>query len=184
MPAWMSRCRIVARVTDKIDASFCTVDWAAGGGLHVEMELESKLDALGRHPQIDSQVAYVLLAHHLGAPPPRWAEMAVMTLTDAAAREPLAKRLKEADQAEKLFGLEKLFGMKSYGDSFQDFEAMQCQSDSVARFLVRAFDRPTLVAFAKRGKERGWDEAVRHVYGFKSVDDLERVWRKSLKAGK
>jgi RNA polymerase sigma factor (sigma-70 family) len=130
---------------------------------------------------LPQQVMHTLLAHELGVGHPRWIEAGAgfMAQSEQARSERLAMLPKAIADGKTMRLTKKWFEHRDY-PSPGELETWYAQSLSVCEFLVTRKDRATLLAFAARGMERGWDDAVRRFYGFNDVDDLQAAWRKSV----
>jgi hypothetical protein len=157
--------------------------------------LQTVLDSLLPH-----EVAHTVFASHFGKPLPRWADEGMALIHDSPEEQHHHDvRVRELLNAGRAIRLTTLFPMMEYP---KDAIAAYAQGHSVCRFLLaqhaakgvpvltdipylsRLFPNDSahrrLLAFLQIGVDTGtadaWDKAARDVYGFKSVDDLERAW--------
>ncbi len=74
-----------------------------------------------------------------------------------------------------------LFGREQFPADHAAVCTFYGQSYSVSRFLIVAGGRQKFLDFVKRGYQDGWDEAAQAVYGYPSVEALERAWLASVR---
>jgi hypothetical protein len=137
---------------------------------------------------LPQQVMHTLLAHELRADMPRWIEAGAGFMEQGFNDGSNERRgivnerrpnLVQAHADGTMIPLAKSFLLRDYPTA-KELPLWYLQSESVCRFLVDRKDRGTLLAFVKRGMERGWDDATRRYYGFDDVAELEVAWRKSF----
>jgi|GEM_PF-3003043 len=153
------------------------------------------------------EVMHTVLASHFGKPLPRWADEGIALLAESD--EELAvhdARVRELLNAGRGIRLKVLFRMTEYP---KDLIVLYAQGHSLVRFLTnrpipeglpalkdlpvlgRLFQLPgedgqrRLLAFIHLGMQdntrESWTKAVKVVYGFESIDDLEDAWLAWLK---
>jgi hypothetical protein len=210
LPAWSSRCQIQfdpGAGGDNGTTAF-TFGTSAGGKpvlASARMDLRGDfmhtLTALLPH-----EVMHAVLATHFAKPLPRWADEGLATLaesgTDPAAENERCLKLLDAGRGVRMSAF---LRMTEYP---RDLLALYSQGQSVARFLVSTAapvgdtelkDLPDvgdlfksgsdahrrLIAFIRLGGEtntaESWARAAKVVYGFKSLDELEKAWLAWLK---
>ena len=176
MPTWEQRCTVRVRITDGEVSGFGTFMFEEGKCVSQEIKIDGPLDRV-LHDLLAHDIAHSVLATRLGAPPPRWADEGMATLAGKRERKHMTRLTKQFVKEGRALRLKRLFDLKGYPSDVMVFLAQSC---SVTQFLVDRRGRDTFVAFVERGTKGGWDEAVQCYYGFKSVEDLESAWVKSL----
>jgi hypothetical protein len=177
LPDWQTRCPLRVKLTLGGTASASTFTFDEGKVIHQSVEVEGLLDAI-LNSALPHEITHTILAHHLGAPVPRWADEGAAVLSERVSErrrhEELARKIL-ADK-DRTIPLKRLFALKQYP---RDVMALYAEGTSVTRFLVNARGRRTFLAFVKDGMGGDWDAAVRRHYGYADVAKLEQAWQKS-----
>jgi hypothetical protein len=177
MPAWQEPCSIRVTLTMNASGGATTFSFDRGKVLSQEMQVEGTLERLFT-TSLPHEITHTILAHHLRAPVPRWADEGAAILAEDAAEQArhgtLARQIVEGSRS---IPLRRLFALKNYPS---DVMALYVEGHSVTRFLVDLKGRPTFLAFVGQGMRDGWDKAAREHYGYQSVEDLEKAWLSCL----
>jgi hypothetical protein len=178
LPAWSSRCPL--RVTISLNGNAGATTFAFDGGkiLSRTIQIEGSLDRL-LESTLPHEITHTILADHFLCPVPRWADEGAAILSEDAIERKrhhtmIRQMLKTPGRA---IPLRRLFKLNEYP---RDVMVLYAQGYSVTRFLVRAKDYKTFLAFVKAGLSGDWDRAVRTHYGYASVDKLEEAWLKEF----
>lgn len=111
---------------------------------------------------------------------PAWGEEGMAVLEDSAEIRRLHRaNLLVAVRQRRVLSLPELFG-SGPGRSLELEPLFYAQSASVAEFLVQRASPSVFVRFLDAALERGYDAALREVYGFDNVEQLQHHWRRSL----
>jgi hypothetical protein len=134
------------------------------------------------------EVTHTVLAHHFGRPVPRWADEGGSVLSENDdERFQHDVRCREILNAGRAFVLRTLFRMTEYP---RDMTVLYAQGYSVSAYLVEKGGggregRGKLLQFLGSGMQgntvESWNDAARRVYGFDSVDGMEKAWLDSLR---
>lgn len=191
MPAWPRRCPLLVQVTMGSAGGATTFTFGSEGGRPVvasqRMEIRGDAKQL-LNSVLPHEVTHTVLAHYFGRPVPRWADEGGSVLSENdEERFSHDVRCREILNAGRAFVLRTLFRMTEYP---RDMTVLYAQGYSVTEFLVRKGGdgregRGKLLQFLAAGMgtntTESWNEAARKVYGFESVDVLEKAWLDALR---
>jgi hypothetical protein len=191
MPDWPEKCPLRVQVTMGSAGGATTFSFSARGGRSVvasqHMEIRGDVKQL-LNSVLPHEVTHTVLAHHFGRPVPRWADEGGSVLSENdEERFQHDVRCREILNAGRAFVLRTLFRMTEYP---RDMSVLYAQGYSVTAFLVDRGGggregRGKLLQFLGTGMSgntpESWNEASRRVYGFDSVDGMERAWLDSLR---
>lgn len=191
MPPWPRKCPLQVQVTLGAAGGATTFTFATEGGRPVvasqRMEIRGEVRQL-LHSVLPHEVTHTVLAHHFGRPVPRWADEGGSVLSENEdERFNHDIKCRELLNAGRGIRLRVLFRMTEYP---RDMIVLYAQGYSVTAFLVERGGggregRGKLLQFLALGMNgnsvESWNEAVRRVYGFESVDALEEAWLQSLR---
>jgi hypothetical protein len=191
MPDWPEKCPLRVQVTMGSAGGATTFSFSARGGRSVvasqHMEIRGDVKQL-LNSVLPHEVTHTVLAYHFGRPVPRWADEGGSVLSEnEAERFEHDVRCREILNAGRAFVLRTLFRMTEYP---RDMSVLYAQGYSVTAFLVDKGGggregRGKLLQFLGIGMQGNttetWNEAARRVYGFDSVDGMEKSWLDSLR---
>jgi hypothetical protein len=122
-----------------------------------------------------------VLATAMGRPLPRWAdEGAALLAEDIDDTEKLKQGVRQVLGKKDRVPLRRLFAVREYNE-MTDVNLLFAEGYSVARFLVERVDKPTFLAFVKKGMDEGWDAAAKSCYRFNNVELMEAAWLEWLR---
>jgi hypothetical protein len=177
LPAWREPCPIHVTITGNGFGGATTFEFHEGEVRSQNMNLQGPLEEILSN-NLRHEVAHVILAHWSRRPLPRWADEGVAILSESA---PSRARHDKAIQAildgGRRLPLRELFQFRDYP---KDVMALYAQGYSVTDFLVRSAGRAKFLAFVAQSEHDGWDQAAKTQYGFRTVEELERVWLDAL----
>ncbi|MFO0935692.1 MAG: hypothetical protein U0798_04140 [Gemmataceae bacterium] len=185
LPAWSRACPITVRVTmgDSGGATTFTFEQDNSGRSYVasrKMEIKGKLDAL-LDSVLPHEITHTIFAEHFGRPVPRWADEGGSVLSENdEERTNHDIKCRQLLNAGRGITLRVLFAMKEYPD---DMIVTYAEGFSVSQYLIDMGGRKKFLEFVGLGMQknnRNWEEAVREMYGFSSVNQLEQKWIESL----
>jgi hypothetical protein len=191
MPAWPRKCPLQVQVTMGSAGGATTFTFSSEGGRPVvasqRMEIRGDAKQL-LNSVLPHEVTHTVLAHHFGRPVPRWADEGGSVLSENdEERFQHDVRCREILNAGRAFVLRTLFRMTEYP---RDMTVLYAQGYSVSAYLVEKGGsgregRGKLLQFLGSGMQgnttESWNEAARRVYGFDSVDGMEKAWLDSLR---
>lgn len=185
MPNWNQRCPLKVEIRMK-DAGGATTFTFGGGNrsgvlsqsMHIFGEQKQLLDSVLPH-----EVTHTVLAYHFGQAVPRWADEGGSVLSENE-NECFSHdiRCRELLNGGRGIRLRVLLTLKEYP---RDMIVVYAQGYSICDYLINQHGgRAKFLKFVRtgmKGDNRNWEAAVRDVYGFESVDDLEEKWIESLR---
>lgn len=184
LPAWEERCPIAIRLNEKRTGGATTFTFAAKDPAVAGMEMSlfgtSKMVLENVLPH---EITHSVIATAIGKPVPRWVDEGIGVLAESTDEQAAHdQKCHEFLAAGRGYRLKYLFDAKDYP---RDVIVLFAQGHSVCRFLLTRKLRMKegsmspekgLVKFTTLGMEVGWDEAMRVVYGFENVNELEEAW--------
>jgi hypothetical protein len=202
MPPWPERCPLHVRIEMGSAGGATTFTFGTRGGrpavssqrMEIRGEAKQLLSSVLPH-----EVTHTVLAYHFGRPVPRWADEGGSVLSEnEEERYSHDIRNRELLNAGRGIVLRTLFRMADYP---RDMIVLYAQGYSVTAFLVdrggggrdgrskllqflaagMGNDSQPGMAQKYHGTPESWNEAARKVYGFESVDAMEKAWLDSLK---
>jgi len=191
LPKWDTPCEIEVKINEKRTGgattfTFGTVEGGMPGLNTITMSVFGPGETVLKNV-LPHEVMHCVLATTIGSPVPRWVDEGIGVLAEANSEQAEHDRkCREYLDAGRGFRLNKLLTMKDYP---KDIIVLFAQGHSVTRFLLTRKLRlkpgdkrgplsqeQALVYFVGKGMEDGWDEAVKAVYGFDGVGELEEAW--------
>ena len=126
---------------------------------------------------VPHEMTHVILADLLdGRQPPRWADEGMAILADSREKQVLHERdLASGLAGRSAFRVAELMALESYPPPAR-IPAFYGQSASLTALLARRDDPAKFVEFLRRSLDRGYDQALRHVYHIGNIAQLERLW--------
>jgi RNA polymerase sigma factor (sigma-70 family) len=186
LPAWSSLCRIDVKITPGGGGAATTFqfeDTVAEGGKVTKritsrhMNQEGPLDRILSN-SLPHEITHTVLADHLGAPVPRWAdEGAALLAEEQEEQQRHEKLLRQMVNTGRAFRLRVLVPMRDYP---QEVMVLYAQGYSLTRFLVGRKDRRTFLTFIKQGMAGDWQAALWDRYRYHDFGELEKDWLDSL----
>jgi hypothetical protein len=203
MPTWPERCPLIVKIELGAAGGETSFTFGSRGGrsvvtsqrMIVRGEAKQLLNSVLPH-----EVTHTVLAHHFGRAVPRWADEGGSVLSENdEERFSHDVRCRELLNAGRGIVLRTLFRMANYP---RDMIVLYAQGYSVTAYLVEKGGggregRAKLLQFLAagmgndaarggvpqehHGTPESWNEACRKVYGFDSVDGLEKAWLDSLR---
>ncbi|MBA2226743.1 hypothetical protein [Thermogemmata fonticola] len=194
MPPWPERCLLRVRVELGSAGGATTFSFHPRGGVaSQQMEIRGEVRQL-LHSVLPHEITHTVFAHYFGRPVPRWADEGGSVLSEnEEERFQHDIRCREILNAGRAYVLRTLFRMTDYP---RDMIVVYAQGYSVTAFLVERggggqIGRAKFLQFLALGMQgndpryhgtvESWNEAVRRIYGWDSVDALERAWLESLR---
>ena len=196
MDAWSRPCTIRVTLALGPTGGATSFDFARGAGEKPEVTF-AFVDLRGDLRQLLSSIlphemTHLVFAHHFGRALPRWADEGVAILAESSTdQEAHDARCRDLLNEGRGVRLRVLLGMMDYP---KDMMATYTQGHSIVRFLSGLSPRPVeegddgdplrsttrFIQFLERGVEANtaasWDRAAKELYGYESVDALEKAW--------
>jgi RNA polymerase sigma factor (sigma-70 family) len=200
LPRWEKPCVVDVAQGNRSQASTLTFADGPDGRPRVNaLRMEIRGDVVPALTNaLPHEVTHLVLGTAAGQPVPRWADEGLAVLAESAEEQAVFDtRIREILERGRAFQVKALLAMSEYP---RDAVALYAQAYSVARFLATrggklpavkdvvyrggtlTVDTPErrLAAFvllgSRGGFARGWEAAAKDVYGFDSLDALERAW--------
>jgi hypothetical protein len=182
IPTWPERCPLKVTVTTGGAFGATTFTFDNGKMVIHSMQVEGSVEWILANV-VPHEVTHTVLAHRFRRPLARWADEGIAVLAeDTAAHKRQDKLLRELlASPDQIIPLRRLFATTEYPTDAMGRRALYAEGHSVARFLVDAEDRATLLAFVDQGMRDGWDKACKTHYKYADVDELERAWLSHVK---
>ncbi len=194
MPTWPNRCPLRVRIELGSAGGATTFSFHPRGGVvSQQMEIRGEVRQL-LHSVLPHEITHTVFAHYFGRPVPRWADEGGSVLSEnEEERFQHDIRCREILNAGRAYVLRTLFRMTEYP---RDMIVVYAQGYSVTAFLVERggggqIGRAKFLQFLSIGMQgndpryhgtlESWNEACRRIYGFESVDALEKAWLDSLR---
>lgn len=169
---WPSPCRIEVTLSPRAGGA-TDVSFSRGAVIFPRIRVEGTLERILAGP-LPHELTHLLLAHHFGFQPPRWADEGAAILSEGDAQGARHHEvLRTILDNRRQFPLRQLLEMAKYP---ADIPCLYAQGHSVSRFLVSSKGHKVFLAFVREGYETGWDAASKNQYGLENVETLERAW--------
>jgi hypothetical protein len=179
MPPWQQPCPLRVTVTAE-GAGGATQFNFTPTHIYQTMHIEGKLERL-KHSVLPHEITHTVFAHHFRQPVPRWADEGGSVYSeDEVERRRHDQMNIQVLNAGRGMQLRTLFNLKEYP---RDVMVLYAQGYSISRFLIESSDQQTFLDFIAHGMQRGWDDAVRTYYQYRSVNELEDAWLDHLRKG-
>jgi hypothetical protein len=142
--------------------------------IDVRADLPHVLEAILPH-----ETAHVVLLGQFGRHfTPRWADEGIAVLSEPRARIKLHLQNLPKHRADgTLFRVKQLLSMEQYPET-RRVGSFYAQSVSLVEFLSRKKGASTFIRFLRMGLDKGYEEALRRHYGYRSLAELDREWRR------
>ncbi len=186
MPNWNQRCPLKVEIRMKDAGGATTFTFGGAGGrsgvlsqsMHIYGEQKQLLESVLPH-----EVTHTVLAYHFGQAVPRWADEGGSVLSEneneCFEHDIRCRQILNGGRGIKL---RVLLTLKEYP---RDMIVVYAQGYSICDYLINGHGgRAKFLKFVRTGMKndnRNWEAAVRDVYGFESVDELEEKWIESLR---
>lgn len=180
---WSTPCPIKVKVENTGAGGATTFNFQNGEVYGWKMEIfgteERILDSVLPH-----EINHTIFACHFRRPLPRWAdEGAASLIENECERMRLRKIHDNVMNSTRKIPLRTLLEMKNYPSEKQQVLTLYAEGHSLADYLIRRSDKPTYLKLLQAAHEHGWDEALKTIYHFESIDALEKVWDQWVMAG-
>lgn len=180
---WSTPCPIHVKVGTMGAGGATTFNFQGGEVYGWKMEIfgseERILDSVLPH-----EINHTIFACHFRRPLPRWADEGAASLIENESERMRLRHIHDqVMNTTRKIPLQTLLEMKNYPNDKQQVLTLYAEGHSLADFLIQRSDKPTYLKFLQLAHEQGWNEALKSVYQFDSVDALERIWDKWVITG-
>lgn len=183
MAPWPQRCPLRVEINLRQSGGATTFSFhPTRGVLSQEMKIWGETKQL-LYSVLPHEVTHTVFAHHFQQAVPRWADEGGSVLSeneDEWFNHDI--RCREILNAGRGIHLRVLFTLKEYP---RDMIVVYAQGYSLCDYLINKHGgRRKFLQFVGIGMQndnRNWEAAIREVYGFENVDDLEERWIESLR---
>ncbi len=188
LPPWPQPCSL--KVTLHRDAfgqtSFAFDGPSGESGIPFGWEMEVNgsperiLDSVLPH-----EITHTILATHFRRRLPRWLDEGASSTCEHVSETGKQERNLIVFLTEgRGIPFNRMFRMMEYPRDQRDMLALYAQGLSVVRFLLHQGEKRDFLAFATHGLEtEDWDGAIRRVYGFRDLSDLQVTWNEWVRQG-
>lgn len=191
-PNWMPRCELVlhptqASYTQALGAGSersngCTSIKLDAGRVALR-RVDLRADALERLvATVPHELTHVVFADLFPTKQiPRWADEGLALLAEATLRRDSDPIGRDALLfRETVFNARQLLDLQAY-PSLERRNAFYGQSASLVRFLVERSGHSRFVTFMQSAQDKGYDAALKSIYGIDGVAQLDRLWSERVR---
>lgn len=180
---WKYPCPINVKVGDMGAGGATTFNFQGGEVYGWKMEITGSeqriLDSVLPH-----EINHTIFASHFRRPLPRWADEGAASLIEHDSER---NRLREIHTrvmgTRRKIPLKSLLEIKNYPQDKQDVLTLYAEGHSLADYLIQQGDKPKYLQLMAMAHERGWEAALKHLYGYSSIASLEKEWDQWVVAG-
>lgn len=130
------------------------------------------------------EINHTIFASHFRRPLPRWAdEGAASLIEDESERNQLRQIHSRVMGTRRKIALKTLLEIKQYPQDQQELLTLYAEGHSLADYLIQRSGKREYIRLMTLANEHKWEAALKSVYGYKSVDALEREWDQWVMAG-
>ncbi|HEY0982136.1 MULTISPECIES: hypothetical protein [unclassified Schlesneria] len=180
---WKHPCPISVKVGSMGAGGATTFNFQGGEVYGWKMEVQGSeqriLDSVLPH-----EINHTIFASHFRRPLPRWADEGAASLIEHDSER---NRLRDIHSrvmgTRRKIPLRTLLDIKNYPEDKQDVLTLYAEGHSLADFLIQHADKPQYLRLMALAHERGWEVALNQLYGFQSIESLEREWDDWVLAG-
>ena len=180
---WKQPCPISVKVGNIGAGGATTFNFQEGEVYGWRMEIQGTeqriLDSVLPH-----EINHTIFASHFRRPLPRWADEGAASLIEHD-----SERNRLRDIHSKVMGtrrkipLKALLDIKNYPQDKQDVLTLYAEGHSLADFLIQNSSKPQYLRLMAMAYDRGWEPALKSLYGYKSIEALEKEWDQWVMAG-
>lgn len=180
---WKNPCPITVTVGAMGAGGKTTFNFQSGEVYGWNMEIQGSeqriLDSVLPH-----EINHTIFASYFRRPLPRWADEGAASLIEHDSER---NRLREIHSrvmgTRRKIVLKSLLEMKQYPHDQQDVLTLYAEGHSLADFLIQRSGKPHYIRLMAMAHEKGWEPALKSLYGFNTVDILEKDWDQWVMAG-
>lgn len=183
MPRWANRCPIFVKVGEYSASGATSFNFdqgeVFGWKMNVTGTAERILDSVLPH-----EVNHTIFASHFRRPLPRWADEGAASLIEHESERMRLKKIHEqVMRTARKIPLQKLLPMREYPSETQQVLTLYAEGYSLADFLIQQSGKPDYLRFLTQAHQANWTTALKQIYGYNSIGDLERDLDQWILAG-
>ena len=180
---WKHPCPIKVKVGNIGAGGATTFNFQAGEVYGWKMEIQGTeqriLDSVLPH-----EINHTIFASHFRRPLPRWADEGAASLIEHDSER---NRLREIHNrvmgTRRKIPLKALLDIKNYPQDKQDVLTLYAEGHSLADFLIQNSSKPKYLELMTTAYDRGWEPALKSLYGYQNIEALEKEWDQWVMAG-
>lgn len=174
MPRWSHRCPIFCKVGEYGAGGATSFNFdrgeVFGWKMNVQGSAERILDSVLPH-----EVNHTIFASYFRRPLPRWADEGAASLIEHESERMRLKRIHEQVlKTNRKIPLQQLLPMREYPTDTQQVLTLYAEGYSLADYLIQQSSKAEYLQFLSIALKSGWTPALKQVYGYSSIDDLDR----------
>lgn len=174
MPNWSHRCPISCKVGDYGAGGATSFNFdrgeVYGWNMNVQGTAERILDSVLPH-----EINHTIFASYFRRPLPRWADEGAASLIEHESERMRLKKIHEqVMRTSRKIPLKQLLPMREYPTDTQQVLTLYAEGYSLADFLIQQSSKADYLKFLAIALHQGWPTALKQMYGYSSIDDLER----------
>jgi len=181
--SWKYPCPISVKVGDIGAGGKTTFNFQNGEVYGWRMEIQGTeqriLDSVLPH-----EVNHTIFASHFRRPLPRWADEGAASLIEHDSER---NRLRDIHNrvmgTSRKIALKTLLDIKQYPPDPQEVLTLYAEGHSLADYLIQRGGKPLYIRLMAVAHERGWETALKTLYGINNLQGLEREWDQWVLAG-
>jgi hypothetical protein len=130
------------------------------------------------------EINHTIFASYFRRPLPRWADEGAASLIEHESERNQLRQIHSGVMGtRRKIALKTLLEIKQYPENQQELLTLYAEGHSLADFLIQRAGKREYVRLMAMAHERGWEESVKSLYGYKSVTQLEQDWDQWVMAG-
>lgn len=130
------------------------------------------------------EINHTIFASVFRRPLPRWADEGAASLIEhESERNQLRQIHNRAISSRRKISLRKLLEIKDYPQDQQEILTLYAEGHSLADFLIQKADKKKYLKLLQVSHERGWETALKSLYGYAGIEKLESEWDQWVLAG-
>lgn len=123
------------------------------------------------------EINHTIFASHFRRPLPRWADEGAASLIEhESERNQLRQIHSRAINTRRKIALRNLLEIKQYPNDQQELLTLYAEGHSLADYLIQRSGKREYIRLMEVAYDRGWETALKTIYGYNGVDSLEREW--------
>ena len=180
---WKYPCPITVKVGAMGAGGATTFNFQGGEVYGWKMEIQGSeqriLDSVLPH-----EINHTIFASHFRRPLPRWADEGAASLIEHDSERNLLRDIHSRVMGtRRKIPLKTLLDIKNYPQDKQDVLTLYAEGHSLADYLIQQGGKPKYLQLMAMAYDRGWEPALKALYGVSSVTSLEKEWDQWVLAG-
>ena len=180
---WEHPCPITVVVGSMGAGGKTTFNFQSGEVYGWKMEVKGSeqrvLDSVLPH-----EINHTIFASHFRRPLPRWADEGAASLIEhESERNQLRQIHSRAMTTRRKIALKSLLEIKQYPQDQQELLTLYAEGHSLADYLIQRSGKPDYILLMEMAHDKGWESALKSIYGYQGIETLEREWDQWVMAG-